>query len=594
MINKKTSAPQMMHTSHEELERQNKRQSWKPFWHLIKNVKFPWLLIIVCIILNLAQGQLSLMFPQYTQEIYNGNFTVALAVTAVLVVLGQAILTAAIQCVARYTSHLNHMRFQNYIWRKLSRLPISYFEKNEPRDLISRTTQDTLSMSEFMSYSISYWLRGIYTLVMTVVLITGYDWRLTVSQFICIPLTYAIGVIAGRIYFKMNNRVQGRLSDATRYFAAVLPYLTLVKLFGQETREEKAGNSWLANQFKTQMQNAVYGLAISFAKTVTDLIRTLVIIFTGLWLLREGAIDIGQWIAFYQYANLLNGNVRSVMAQWQALKRNQGACARIAAATDAEPEENTGKLNAGEASGNVEFKNVSFAYEEQNVLNDVSFTAEHGKVTAIVGPSGAGKSTILNLVERFYLPGQGSISWAGKDAREYELQSWRRNIGYIPQDAQLLSGTIGENIAHGVDGPVSRERLEDAARRADILDYIKSLPQGFDTQVGENGARLSGGQKQRIAIARAILMNSQILVLDEATSNLDAESEYNVNRTLKELSKDHTVLMVAHRMDTVRDADKIVVMERSRVSAQGTHGELMTASPLYRRLVELQRAGVEV
>ena len=594
MAKKSSSAPQMMRTSHEELERQNKRQAWKPLWHLIKNVKFPWVLIVVCVILNLLQGTLSMMFPQYTQEIYNGNFTMSLAVTAVLVVLGQAILTSLIQCIARYTADLNHMRFQNYIWRKLSRLPISYFEKNEPRDLISRTTADTISMSEFMSYSISYWLSGIYTLIGSAVLITAYDWRLTVSQFICIPLTYIIGVIAGRIYFKLNNRVQGRLSDATRYFAAVLPYLTLVKLFGQEKREEKAGNSWLENQFRMQMQSSVYGLAISFAETVTDLVRTLVIIFTGVWLVREGAIDIGQWIAFYQYANMLNMQFRMIMSQWQGLKRNQGACARIAAATDAAPEENPGKLNAGAVSGSVEFKNVTFAYEEKNVLNDVSFTAESGKVTAIVGPSGAGKSTILNLVERFYLPNRGSVAWAGKDAQEYELQSWRRNIGYIPQDAQLLSGTIAANIAHGVEGPVSREQLEDAARRADILDFIQSLPQGFNTQVGENGTKLSGGQKQRIAIARALLMDSHILVLDEATSNLDAESEYNINQTLKEISKDRTVLMVAHRMDTVRDADKIVVLENSRVSAQGTHSELMTGSPLYRRLVELQSAGVEV
>lgn len=590
MINKKTSAPQMMHTSHEELERQNKRQSWKPFWHLIKNVKFPWLLIIVCIILNLAQGQLSLMFPQYTQEIYNGNFTVALAVTAVLVVLGQAILTAAIQCVARYTSHLNHMRFQNYIWRKLSRLPISYFEKNEPRDLISRTTQDTLSMSEFMSYSISYWLRGIYTLVMTVVLITGYDWRLTVSQFICIPLTYAIGVIAGRIYFKMNNRVQGRLSDATRYFAAVLPYLTLVKLFGQETREEKAGNSWLANQFKTQMQNAVYGLAISFAETVTDLIRTLVIIFTGLWLLREGAIDIGQWIAFYQYANLLNGNVRSVMAQWQALKRNQGACARIAAATDAEPEENTGKLNAGEASGNVEFKNVSFAYEEQNVLNDVSFTAEHGKVTAIVGPSGSGKTTVLKLLERLYQPTGGRLLFGETPAEDIHLNEWRESFGMVPQSSPLLFGTVRDNITYGIDEGVGEGKLSQAMGAANVTEIVSRLPEGLETDVGDVGSKLSGGEKQRIAIARMMIRDPSYLLLDEATSSLDAENEYQITQALSKLMAGRTTVIVAHNLRTVEHADSIIFMENGRVQACGPHKQLYEQSATYRRYVDLQRA----
>lgn len=591
---KASATPQMMSASHKELERENKAQSWKPFFYLIKSVKLPWVLIAVCMVIQLAQGTLSLIFPQYTQEIYAGNFSASLAVTAVLVVLGKALLTSAFQFVAKYTSHLNHMRFQNYIWRKLSRLPISYFEKNEPRDLISRTTADTLSVSEFLSYSIASILSTFYTLIGSAVLIAQYDWRLGVSQLICIPLCYAIGIIAGRIYFKLNNRIQSRLSDMTRYFSAILPYVTLVKLFGQERREEEAGNGWIESYFKTSMKNTVTGMVIMFADTVTSLAQELIIIFVGLALIREGAIDIGQWIAFYMYANMLSGNFRSVMSLWQSIKRDQGACARISAATNVEPEENRGTLEAGKVQGSLAFNNVSFAYEEKNVLNDISFSVEEGGVTAIVGPSGAGKSTVLNLVERFYTPGSGSVTWGGKDVREYELNSWRRNIGYIPQDIQLLSGTIRDNITHGVTGVVSRERLEEAARQADILDYIKSLSDGFDTQVGENGANLSGGQRQRIAIARAMLMESQLLVLDEVTSNLDAESEYQIQQTLKELSRSRTVLMVAHRMDTVKDADKIIVMDNTRVAAQGTHDELMQSSELYRRLVELQAAGAVI
>lgn len=593
----KETARQMMNNSEviKERERENKRQAWKPFLHLIKNVKLPWTLIGIATLINLFGSTLTLLFPQYTEKIYAGEFTSQLAVTAVLVVLGQALCTAGQQFVNRYTSNLNHMRFQNYIWRKLSRLPISYFEKNEPRDLISRTTEDTLTLSEFFSYSVSSVLSVLYRFAGAAVLIFGYDWRLAASMLLCIPLCYAVGVIAGRIYFKVSNRVQGRLSDMTRYFSAILPYITLVKLFGQETREEQNGNSWIGQYFRTQMQNAVYGLAISFANTITTLAQTLVIIFVGLWLLNEGAIDIGQWIAFYAYAQTLNGAFTSIMSMWQSIKRNQGCCARIAAATDAEPEENAGAADARKAHGDLVFQNVTFAYEEgKNVLNNVSFAAERGKVTAIVGPSGAGKSTILNLVERFYAPDQGAVTLAGQDARTYELTSWRRNIGYIPQDTQLLAGSIRDNIAHGMVGTVRQEALEDAARQADILDFIQSLPQGFDTDVGENGAKLSGGQKQRVAIARALLMDSQILVLDEATSNLDAESEYQINQTLKALSETHTVLMVAHRMDTVREADKIVVMENSHVSAQGTHSELMMSSPLYRRLVELQAAGISV
>lgn len=584
----KIDISQMMKTSHEEVERANKKQPWKPFWNLIRKVKFPWILIAVCTLLYLVQGELTLLFPSYTEKIYNGEFTVQLAVTAVLVVLGKALMTAIIQCTARYTSYMNRMRFQNYIWRKLSRLPLSYFEKNEPRDLISRTTSDVTTMSEFMSFDIASVASTLYTFVGSLILINAYDWKLLVSQLICIPLTYAIGVLAGRIYFKTNNRVQSRLSDMTRYFATVLPYITLTKLYGQENREHAAGNSWIDSHFKTEIQSSVYNLGITFANTVTALIRTLTIIFVGLWLIRRGDIDVGQWIAFYQYANLLDNNFQSIMTMWQKLKRNQGLCARISAATDVEPEENKGTLDARQANGKVAFENVTFAYEDKNVLHDVSFTAEAGEITAIVGPSGAGKSTLLNLTERFYLPKDGAVTLDGVNAQDYELHSWRKNIGYIPQDAPLLSGTIAENMAHGVEGEVSKEKLEEAARRADILDYIRTLPQGFDTPVGENGAKLSGGQKQRIAIARALLMDSKILLLDEATSNLDAEAEYNIEQTLKEISRDRTVLMVAHRMKTVEKADKILVLDNSRIAAEGTHESLMKDSPLYRHLVELQ------
>lgn len=379
----------------------------------------------------------------------------------------------------------------------------------------------------------------------------------------------------------------------TRYFAAVLPYITLTKLFGQENREEESGIYWIDKNFEIGMQNTLYASIISFANTVTSVVQQLVIILVGIWLIQDGAIDIGVWIAFYMYANTLNGSFTGIMNMWQDLKRNQGCCARVTAATDAEPEANPGTLEA-QGNGDLEFRNVTFAYNEKAVLNEVSFTAPQNKVTAIVGPSGAGKSTILNLVERFYQPGNGEIVWAGKPSTEYDLYSWRRNIGYIPQDTQLFSGTIRDNIAYGVQGEVSDERIRAAAQLADALGFIEAFEYGFDTDVGENGSKLSGGQKQRIAIARALLQDARILILDEATSNLDAESEHAIEQTLKAISKDRTVLMVAHRMDTVKDADQIVVMDHSRVNGIGTHAELMQTNALYRELVTLQSDTVAV
>ncbi len=293
-MGKRASAEQMMTSNYRNLEEENKRQSWRSFLYLIRNVKFPWLLIALCTVITLTMGTLTMLFPQYTEQIYAGNFTVKVAVTATFVILADAILTAVYQFLAGYISHMNQMRMQNFIWRRLSRLPLSYYEENEPRDLISRTTDDTTTLSEFFSYGIASILRVIYTFIGSFVLIFGYHWKLALSMAICIPLCYVVGIIAGRVYYKMNNRIQGKLSDLTRYVSAILPYITLTKLFGQENREEANGAWWIEKYFETGMKNSVATLIISFANTVTSVLQELVIILMGVWMIQAGEIDVSS------------------------------------------------------------------------------------------------------------------------------------------------------------------------------------------------------------------------------------------------------------------------------------------------------------
>lgn len=580
----------MLSNQDEKLKKENKKQPWAPFFHLLKSVKLPWLLIILCVLLQLTQGYLTLLFPQYTERIYAGEFTTALAFMAIGVVLGKSIITAIYQFIARYTSHLNHMSFQNYIWKKISRLPISYFSKNEPRELISRTTTDTLTLSEFLSFNISSFMSIAYTFIGSFLLITQYEWRLGISQLISLPLCYIVGIVAGRLFFKFNNQIQTKLADMTRYFSTILPYLTLVKLFGQEIKEEKIGNKWIEKYAKKSFDYTLVNSAVSFANTITSVLQELLIIMMGVWLIQEGSIDVGVWIAFYMYANTLYNSFRGMMAIWQNLKLNQGACARISAVTTVKEEENPGTLSAAEAEGNIVFDQVSFSYDEKLVFQDVNFEIESGKVTAIVGASGTGKTTILSLLERFYQPQSGNIYWGKHKAEEYELSSWRSAIGYIPQDTKLMSGTIRDNITYGMTGKVEEEQLIEAAKQADAYDFIMDTKQGFDTFVGENGAKLSGGQRQRIAIARALLRDAKFLLLDEATSNLDAESCAKLRDTLDKLSKTKTILMVAHNLNSIKNADKIIVMDHTCIKGEGTHEELMEKNELYRSLVELQAA----
>ena len=246
------------------------------------------------------------------------------------------------------------------------------------------------------------------------------------------------------------------------------------------------------------------------------------------------------------------------MNQWQSLKRNQGCCARISAAVDSPAEENPGTASA-----------------------------EAGKVTAIIGPSGAGKSTVLNLVERLYHPGEGKILWGGQEANKYDLYSWRRSIGYIPQDTQLFAGTIRDNITQGVQGTVSEERIREAAQQADALEFIEGFEKGFDTEVGENGTKLSGGEKQRIAIARMMIRDPEYLLLDEATSSLDAQNEAMVMSALGQLMKGRTCIVVAHNLRTVENADNIIFMEKGKVVSTGSHEELYRENEKYRRYVDL-------
>lgn len=591
---KKEPVKQMMKGNTQVIEEENKQQSWKPFFHLIRSVKLPWLLILACIGIQLLQSYLVLLFPEYTEKIYAGDFSQKIAITAVCVVLGQALLTACYQFVGTYTANINLLRFQKYIWKKLSKLPISYFEENEPRDLISRTTTDATDLSEFFAYSISGIISTLYSFIASFVLIYQYDWRLALSQLIAIPLSYAVGVIAGRIYFKFGNRIQGKLADMSRYFSTILPYITLVKLFGQESREEKNGFDWIEKYAKTNFDFSVTASVVSFVTTLTTVFKELIIILMGVWLVRAGDITIGVWIAFYMYANTLFNSFQGIMNCWQGIKRTQGTSARICAVTDEKEEKNEGTENAKELDGDIEFHKVSFCFGENQVLSDIDFCIKKGEVTAIVGPSGAGKTTILNLLERFYQPQSGEITYAGKKMEEIELHSWRDVLGYIPQDTKLLSGTIRDNITYGCKEAVSEERLIEVAKLADAYQFITEFEQGFDTQVGENGEKLSGGQRQRIAIARALLKDAKIFLFDEMNSNLDAESDACVEQTVRKLALDHTIIMVAHRMTSVRDADQILVMEKSTVAACGTHEELIQKNELYRHMVELQSKEIAV
>jgi ABC-type multidrug transport system fused ATPase/permease subunit len=317
----------------------------------------------------------------------------------------------------------------------------------------------------------------------------------------------------------------------------------------------------------------------------------LVILFGGRALI-AGELTPGDLTSFFLYTFIVAGALSDLASLWGSLQRAAGATDRLFAVIDTEPEirDAPDALPVPPGKGRIALEHVTFAYpsRDQEVLKDIDLVVEPGEVVALVGPSGAGKSTILSLLYRFYDVTRGAITFEGIDIRKLKLAELRRALAIVSQEPVLFSGTIRDNIAYGADHIVTQPEIEAAAKDAFAHDFIVGFPEGYDTPIGERGTKLSGGQKQRIALARAIIANPRVLILDEATSNLDAESEAVVQEALARLMKGRTTIIVAHRLSTVRDADRIVVIEDARIVEEGRHDELMARSGTYHRLVEHQ------
>jgi ATP-binding cassette subfamily B protein AbcA/BmrA len=374
----------------------------------------------------------------------------------------------------------------------------------------------------------------------------------------------------------------------TEFLSEILTNIPLVKTFVNEKKEEERGNVCIDKLYKTKFKLSIFTSVFSTVANLTKVLQAIIAIVLGIYLVSKNVITVAVWVAFYLYIDGLWNSINQTINIWTKLKTCQGSARRITEIA-MEPSENyQNSLTYEKKNSDICFENVSFKYDQNDILNNLTFKIPDGKVTAIVGPSGAGKTTIFNLLERFYTPDSGSIKRGDVSIDEYQLQDWRKAFGYVSQDTKLFSGTIRDNIAYGLGRKVTDEEIEKAAEAANALEFIKAFDDGFDTQVGEGGSKLSGGQRQRVAIARAILKDPEYLLLDEATSSLDAESEYMVQQALKKLVIGRTTIIIAHRLSTVEDADQIIVIESGKVNGVGNHKNLLENNKLYKQLVEMQ------
>ena len=483
------------------------------------------------------------------------------------------------------------MIFGQLFFKKLQRLSVSFYDKNKTGTIMSYVTNDVNALQSAMVENTIEMITEGFILIGSVVAMIYLDWRLTLFTVCTFPVVLWFMEFFGEKNSQNRRQNPGIvLRILLRFCRSLMASARVIKSFVREDYEVDRFDVENRANFRANMKNAQLMATLTPVVELVAAIGVTMIIWYGGNNVINGTITAGSLVAFLTYAVNISNPIKRLTRVIGNIQKALAAAQRVFMIIDM-PEEIAESRDAKqlpEVSGKVEFQNVSFAYDDKgNVITDLSFSVKPGEVIAIVGPSGAGKSTIANLLPRFYDVNKGDIKIDGHSVREVTLDSLREQVGIVPQETMLFNGSVYNNILYGrLDA--TKEEIEAAAKAANAHDFIMQLTDGYETKLGDRGVNLSGGQRQRIAIARAILKNPRILILDEATSALDTESERVVQEALDRLMVGRTSFVIAHRLSTVKNADKILVLEKGNLVESGTHDELLALDGLYAHLYKIQ------
>mgnify|MGYP002780409686 CR=1 FL=1 len=479
------------------------------------------------------------------------------------------------------------------VYTHIHRLSLTYFERSQTGDLSYRLTEDIDRIGEVVQKLFHDFLPSVLQLVVVLGYMVYLNWQLTLTAVFLVPILAVLAGWFGEQMLKFSRRSQNLVSDLSSLVTEVFSGIRLVRAFAAEDYEVERftleAEKNRQAKYKAAWLQAVQYPVVGFTYAVV----VMLILLVGTWQIAEGNLTGASFGSYVVAALMLIDPVNHVIINYGEFKQGEASVDRVIELLDLEPavRELPTAIDLPKVTGRVEYRNVTFGYEaDEPVLRNLDLLALPGEKIALVGSSGAGKSTLVNLLPRFYDPQSGQILIDDVDVATVSLRSLRRQIGIVPQETTLFSGTIAQNIAFG-QKDFDIEAVEAAARIANAHDFISQFSQGYYTWMGERGVNLSGGQRQRVAIARAVLLNPRILILDEATSALDAESEALVQEALERLMSDRTVFIIAHRLATVRDADRILVMEKGQVIEAGTHSELLANQSRYAQFYAQQFAG---
>ena len=556
------------------------------------------LLFALDMLASLLISVIGMTYPIVTNRMLNDYIPNKLYTTIVyagLIVLGLYFLRLLLRYFVQYYGHLIGVRMQAQMRRDLfahlQKLPFSFYDDHETGRIMSRITNDLFEVCELAHHGPENLLISSVMIVLSFIYLCTIDIWLTLIIFACVPILVFVSLYYRK---RMRKAFEDRRKSTATINAAVESSISGIRVTKAYTNAEKEMEKFEGGnrEFVDAAQRSYNAMAKFFASTsfVTDIFNVFILIAGGLFLY-NGRISFGDYSTFIVSVNLFIQPVTTLINFMEQYQNGVTGFQRFIEIMDIAPEADAPDARPlKHVEGVIEFRDVSFSYgTTQDVLIHVDLKIEKGRKLALVGPSGGGKTTICHLIPNFYKlpPDSGSILIDGQDIRTLTLDSVRKNIGIVQQDVFLFSGTIGENIRYGrLDA--TDDEVREAARRANIDEFVTTLPDGYDTEIGERGVKLSGGQKQRLSIARVFLKDPAILILDEATSALDNTTEVLIQQALDELCKGRTTLVVAHRLSTIRNADEIAVVMHGRVAERGTHEELMEKDGIYKELYTLQ------
>lgn len=561
---------------------------------IIRQIHWPILLIIGSTVIVSIGSLLGLIVPILTARLVDSVPNEGINVKFILMFIGVFFLNIIMSGIGLYfLSKIGGKvvySLRNLLWRHIIQLEIPFFDKHESGRIMSRILEDTGIINNFISLKLPSLLPSLLTLFGSIVVLIYLDWKMTLVIFVTVPIYLVCMIPLGKLMQKISYETQKKTSEFSGNLSKILNEIRLIKLSTKEEKELQNSNRNLKDIYLLGLKQAKIFSILEPISGIMIIFFIAVILGIGGIRVSQGDITSGTLVAIVFYVIQLAMPLSDITTLITDYNKSKGASIRIAEILQTKKENmDKGTLDI-QNSKDIIFKNVTFRYNQQVILKNISFRIPSGKTTAIVGPSGSGKTTIFNLLSRLYNLEErsGEILYGNESIENFNLRKWRQDIGYVTQSNAIINGTIKENIVYSVNENISDEIITKAAKEANIHNAINNMDKGYNSMVGEKGVKLSGGERQRIDIARNFIKNPDLLLLDEVTSNLDSESEYKIQESLKKLMKGKTTIIIAHRLTTIREADNIVFLDNGIITGIGDHNSLLRSHDKYKSFIEKQ------